>query len=289
MKISGQDDDPFAVQRAFVQKLVRDRHGKGAKLYIEELTGETIFTAKSLLQFRNGTLKRPSRKTIEIITRALRLSQEVRNIGGLGKDNVSNTIEQVSKFMVSGCSTGNAKKYVGHYYACHGSYISEDSVVVRKIDVQIDAIEALRVTDTIRDSNSKVEENKLLVTYGVMTFINDLPQIILYSENNENRLGLSVMFSDGRLFSEDEDSLQTVSGCLSVFTSGNKAYSRRFLMFREREKNEKDMLRNCGIFHISQVQKMDERFTNAFRTISGSFAKDKGQRDPLMPLVDPSL
>lgn len=199
--------------------------------------------------------------------------------------------DQLTRVLASGQETmPDGKTAHGLYFVYHGSYIKRDHYVVRVLKIDANDDHVLTVVDTIQDKKSAKE--RIRKSSGVMIFVDNTPQIVLYGV--ENKRGLSLMIGTEAEYDEGEVHLDSVVGAFLVKNKTHALAYRRFLMVRKPGGVFKDMLTETGIFtrkelravarkeHSAAFDKLAEQQENAtpFEAPILNYQSD-GQADPL--------
>jgi hypothetical protein len=237
------------------------------------------FSGRSLGAFIRGETKSISKENYDRLAAGwlhTPLTRALRNLNVRGELPV---FDQLTGILAKGNAQRPSGLAVsGSYFMYHGSYLWPDSYVIRVITIDAKDDQVLTVTDTIRDERTPAEARSRVAT-GVMIFVEERPQILLWGK--ENKRGLSLIIG-----SETDDghgkSLDQMSGSLIVMPQRGQAASRYFVMIREPEGVPREMIAQSGIFTAADLSEPARAKHHRAFVLLNRFASADAGVDPIL-------
>ena len=206
-----------------------------------------LFTDRALRDFINGKTRSISKAHYDLLAAAwihTPLGRALRNLAG----DSAPAFDQLVRVLADGNrQRPEGMRATGNFFIYHGSYIRPRHYVVRALTVAAGDDHILTVTDTIRDDVTLGTRDRS--SSGVIVFVEGLPQVLLYGE--ENKRGLSLMVASR---ADDRDgALDQVYGAFVVKRASGEAATRHYLMIREPEAPLAAMVAETGIYSAAEI------------------------------------
>lgn len=211
-----------------------------------------VLGERALRNFINGETKSLTKEHYDVLARAwleTPLGRALRNLDA--------THPPAFDLLMGRLANGNRSRPAhvaaeGAFFMYHGSYIRPRHYVVRALTVRGGDDRILTVTDTIRDEITLGARNR--TASGVLIFVDELPQVLLYGE--ENKRGLSLIV--GSEIDAPAGALAQVFGTFIVKRAKGEAAVRHCLLVRQADGDPEAMIAETGIFNEAEI-KVPER------------------------------
>ena len=271
----GQDELRRALTRAYAYFSSKGIVALAEKLNVGSLPGERA--VRDFLGDNPSTLTREHHDSLAAAWLYSRFGRAFRMLGTKDLpafDRLVDTLADGARTQPPGT------RAAGLYFMYHGSYLKPGHFVIRVIRIDDGDPHVLAVTDTVTDMLTASEGER--VATGAIIFVEKLPQILLFSDENKRGLsliaGTDVSFKSGRL--------ERITGGMLVMNTNSDVAYRRCLLVREDERSHATMATESGIFPWDKLNTPErERHRKAFQFLRKVHLKE-AFADPIASLPD---
>jgi hypothetical protein len=238
------------------QEILRDALREAARFLspedmlrvIDSVGLERPFTYKALGNFISNKTKTIDDDHYDILAKVWLRSSGGRSFRYLDTSDKPQ-FEKLANALASGQHLRpHGSKIMGNYFMYHGSYLVEDSYVIRLIEIDCIDDNILTVKDTINDN---FHQRRELFAHGVVTFVKELPQLLF--DADENKSGLSLIASTSTTFNAAKE-LASLTGAFLAVTNLPLVVERSCLLIREEREDRAAMIQQTGIFTREEIR-----------------------------------
>jgi hypothetical protein len=276
----GPVDDPYGIERLREAMREARQNGVTAKRMIDLAMAKDHIKPRAVNLFIVGTSEKMSEPAKTLFDEFWIRSPQGRFMRA-NKVTRSSPALRLSAILQSGrTKVKDGFDVSGRYYVYYGSYLKRGHLVIRAVEIEFDN-DVIVATDHVIDRINDPVGGEHLISRGVMVFEGERPQILLWSDIDENKRGLSLIIAEDPRYREDR--LKSFHGSLTVLTKENKVEARRCLFVREERESLDEMIAETKIFPREKIDEEKEKHRKAFVALANTH---RFNLDPILWLCD---